>query len=54
MTRRRITWIIHNTLMITVIPIRLVLFGLSRIGEGAEWLLNRAPGLRRYNGWSGW
>lgn len=52
--RRRITWLIHNTLMAPMIIIRLPLWLLARAGEYAEAVLMRMPGLRRYDGWRGW
>ena len=54
MTRRRLTWIIHNAMIVPVLPIRILLFGIWKIGCAAEWLGMRTPGMRRYNGWSGW
>ena len=54
MTRRRLTWLLHNALMTPFIPVRAVLFAFYKLGEGAEWLGLRLPGWRRYDGWSGW
>jgi len=53
-SRRRLTWLIHNTLTTPFIAVRLALLTLIWIGEAAEGLLQRMPGWRRYNGWSGW
>lgn len=54
MTRRRITWVIHNSLMVPLILVRLPLFLLAVVGEWCGALLLRMPGMRRYDGWSGW
>lgn len=50
-SKRRITWLIHNALMTPFMPIRIVLFAVYKLGEGAEWIGMRTPGWRRYDGW---
>ena len=52
--RRRVTWLIHNTLTTPFIPIRMGLLLVIRLGEGAEWVGLRTPGWRMYDGWKGW
>jgi hypothetical protein len=54
MNRRRITWIIHNTLVAPIIVVRLPLFALAVVGEWAGKVLMIMPGMRRFNGWGGW
>jgi hypothetical protein len=53
-SRRRLTWLIHNALVTPFIPIRLVLVGLYQLGRLAESVLSWTPGWRMYNGWEGW
>jgi len=54
MNRRRLTWIIHNALMIPFIPIRALVLAIYKIGCAAEWIGLRLPGLRRFDGWRGY
>lgn len=53
-TRRRLTWILHNGIMSIFIPFRFLLLVIIRIGEVAEWIGLRTPGWRRFDGWTGW
>jgi hypothetical protein len=54
MSRRRLTWLVHNALMMPFVPVRIGLFWVMKLGEAAEWIVDRMPGLRRYDGWEGW
>jgi len=54
MSLRRATWLLHNTLIAPIVIVRLPLFLIATVGEWAAAALNVMPGLRRYDGWSGW
>ncbi len=54
MTRRRLTWIIHNVLMTPFMPLRVVLLFLIWVGETSERIGLRTPGWRPYDNWRGW
>jgi hypothetical protein len=54
MERRRLTWLIRNTLVAPIIVIRMPLFIVAVAGEWAAKALMAMPGLRHYDGWKGW